>query len=245
MGFAQRSGITFDSNGDITLVSGDGHRTVIARHDHCNGINSTPDGQMLACVVSRGLDDHGFRPQFQVELYHADGRKVVLEPGGSIREWHFWNDSQQIAISFKANDGHVWDALYEAGYGGLVAREEESGDLSQLPQWAKSQSQVSDESVPMDADSQAMRNQWMDKVLREMEAIRPGMHRGDLSALFRQDGGINPIGHQERYVLKECPTIKIDVSFRNPDGSDRLDRESPDDVIDSISKPYLQWAIMD
>lgn len=242
---AQRTGLTLDPNGDIALIWNDGHRTVLARHDHCNEISGTPDNRLMACMVSRGVDDQGYRLGFEIEIYFEDGTKLVLEPGGPIRDWHFWNDHQQIAVSFTSSDGQVSHALYNSQSGNLIETLAAPTDLSKLPQWAKTQTQVDDESVPMDADSQAMRNRWMEKTLREIETIQPGMHRRDLATLFRQDGGINPIGSQERYVLKECSMIKIDVSFKTPDETSPWLQENPDDVIESVSKPYLQYPVMD
>lgn len=242
---AQQTGLTLDANGSIVLVSKDGRRTALAEQSHCNEISGIPDNRLMVCMVSRGADDQGFRPQFQIEIYHDDGSKFVLEPGGAIRDWHFWNDDQQIAVAFKASDGQVFDALYSTESGNLIERLAEPANLSELPQWAKSRAQINDESVPMDRDSEEMRNKWMDKVFRQIETIQPGMHRRDLETLFRMDGGINPIGGNERYVFKECSMIKIDVTFKTPGATNSPQPENPDAVIESVSKPYLQYPFAD
>ena len=244
---SQTPRIALDAADNIVLIAQDGHRTTLAERGHCNETRGTPDDQLLACFVSRGTDDHGFRPQFEIEIYRSDGRKLVLAPGGAIRDWHFWNDYEQIAISYTSNTGHRNDALYDSDTGRLADRIDETDDPSHLPQWAKSRSQIDDESVTTDSASQEMRNKWIDKILRQILAIQPGMRRSDLDALFRQDGGINPIGRQYRYVLKECPSIKIDVQFKDYAGTDQS-QQSPqgqDAEIESVSKPYLQWSIMD
>ncbi len=241
----EQTGLTLDGNGGIALISKDGHRTLLAEHGHCNEIAGTPDNRLMVCMVSRGLDNRGLQAQFQIEIYHDDGSKFVLEPGGSIRDWHLWNNDQQIAVSFKARDAQVSDALYSLDSGDLVESLAEPADLTQLPQWAKSRTQIDDESVPTDADSQQMRTAWMGKIFRQIETIQPGMHRRDLVALFREDGGINPINHQYRYIFKECSMIKIDVSFKPSDGTRSSQEEDPDDIIESVSRPYLQYPIMD
>lgn len=241
---AQQTGFEFAANGDISLISKNGHRTRLVDHGHCNEVSGTPDGRLFACLVSRGVDDNGYRPQFQIEIYHDDGRKLLVEPGGSIRDWHFWKNDRQVAVSFNASDGHIADALYDVQSGKLVESLEEPADPAQLPPWAKCRLQIDDESVPVDAASQQMRNKWMNKTLRQIGTIQPGMHRRDLATLFRQDGGLSSFG-QGRYVLKECPMIKIDVKFKSPDGKSQLQQESPDDIIDSVSKPYLQWPFAD
>lgn len=244
---SQTPRIAFDADNNVVLLARDGHRTILAEHGHCNEILGAPDNRLLACLVSRGVDDRGFRPQFEIEIYHADGRKQVLAPGGPIRDWHFWNDYEQIAISYTSSSGHIGDALFDSDTGRPADHIDETDDPAQLPQWAKSRSQVDEESVTMDSASQEMRNKWMNKILRQILAIKPGMRRSDLDALFRQDGGINPIGHQYRYVLKECPSIKVDVQFKASAGTNES-QQSPkrqDAEIESVSRPYLQWPIMD
>lgn len=242
--FAQRSGFEFAANGDISLISEEGHRTRLVDHGHCNEVSATLDGRLFACFVSRGVGDNGFLPQFQIEIYHEDGRKLVLEPGGPIRDWHFSKNDHQVAVSFNASDGRISDALYDVQSGKLIESLVAPADLSQLPQWAKSSLQINDESVPMDAASQEMRNKWIDKTLRQIETIQPSMHRRDLAKLFYHDGGFSSFG-QSRYVFKECPMIKIDVNFKSPEGKNRLQQENPDDIIDSVSRPYLQRPFAD
>ena len=241
----QQTGLTLETNGDITLISQDGHRAVLAEHSHCNEIRGTPDGEMLMCFVSRGTDDHGFLPQFEIEIYHADGQKQVLAPGGPIREWHFWNEARQLALSFTASNGRIGDALYDVQTGNLFETIEEPADLSHLPQWAKTQLQIDDESVPTDERSQEMQGKWLAKTFRQIESIKPGMHRRDLDSLFRHDGGIQVGPSEDRYVFKACSLIKIDVGFSLTGNSDDPFNEDPDDLITSVSKPYLQYPMFD
>lgn len=243
--YAQQTGLTLDANGNITLISSKGDHTILAEHSHCNEIRGTPDGEMLVCFVSRGADDHGFLPQFEIEIYHADGQKQVLGPGGPIREWHFWDEDRQIALSFTASNGHISDALYDAQTGNLVETVEEPAVLSHLPQWAKTQLQIDDESVPTDERSQEMESKWLAKTFRQIESIMPGMHRRDLDSLFRHDGGIQFGPSEDRYVFKACSLIKIDVRFALTAKSADAFHENPDDVITSVSKPYLEYPMTD
>jgi hypothetical protein len=60
------------------------------------------------------------------------------------------------------------------------------------------------------------------------------MTRRELLTLFREDGGLQSM-KTERYVYKECPIIKVDVTFTLIDT-----REHLKDRIKSISKPYLE-----
>ena len=43
----------------------------------------------------------------------------------------------------------------------------------------------------------------------------------------------------------DCPYIKVDVQFKQADRDSDALAEVPEDVIESISRPYLQWTIMD
>ena len=243
--FAEKPGLTLGSNGEIILIAKDGHRTILAEQGHCNEGSGTPKNQFYACAVSRGVTDQGYRPAFQIEVYSSDGRKMTIEPGGAIREWHLWNNYRQIGISFGTAAGRVSHALYNARTGKLVRQLDDTASSSLLPQWAKSRLQIENESVPMDPHSQEIRDRWITKTLIQIETIKLGMHRRDLVQFFRQDGGFNPVDHQYRFVLKECTTIKIDVSFKDFNRNIPLQKEDLDDVIETVSRPYLQFAIFD
>jgi hypothetical protein len=80
--------------------------------------------------------------------------------------------------------------------------------------------------------------QWLSKSLASVQTIKIGMTRRDLLTLFRRDGGLQSI-KSERYVYKQCPVIKVDVSF-STHTTDHLD-----DRIESISKPYLEDPYFD
>jgi hypothetical protein len=91
---------------------------------------------------------------------------------------------------------------------------------------------------------------WLADSLREMETIKAGNTRSDLLKVFTTEGGLST-GISRRYVYRKCPFIKVDVEFepvgrpaRDTDGKVTLDEDSRD-VIKAISKPYLQWMIVD
>ena len=242
---AQKPGLTLESNGNLLLIRKDGHRTALAEHGHCIEGSGAPKNEYFVCLVSRGISDQGFLPVFQIEIYESDGRKLILEPGGPIREWHLWNNYRQIAIAFDKTSNGVAHALYDARTGKLLHQFDDPVSPSLLPQWAKSRLQIDNESIPMDQLSQEIRSKWITKLLMQVQTIKPGMHRRDLVQFFRLDGGFNPIDHQYRFVLKECTTIKIDVSFKDFNGNIPLQKEDLDDVIETVSRPYLQFPIFD
>ena len=71
--------------------------------------------------------------------------------------------------------------------------------------------------------------QWLSKSLMFIQTIKVGMTRRDLLTHFTEDGGIQQVG-SERYVYKQCPIIKVDVTFAPSAGDHSNDR------IKSISK---------
>jgi hypothetical protein len=78
----------------------------------------------------------------------------------------------------------------------------------------------------------------------QLAAIKPGMHRQDLAELFHEDGGIS-FGLERRFVFRECPLIKIAVRFKPSGKEHQWLQEDPDDVIESVSKPYLEYPFAD
>jgi hypothetical protein len=64
------------------------------------------------------------------------------------------------------------------------------------------------------------------------------------------EGGISTARHRT-FVSRDCPCFKVDVTFRraggqgtNASGTDWV-HERYSDVIATISRPYLQFSIMD
>jgi hypothetical protein len=84
--------------------------------------------------------------------------------------------------------------------------------------------------------------EWLAKSMREMATIKPGMTRGDLLKVFEEEGGLST-RTQRRYVYRGSLYLKVDVTFE-PVGDDKKG-ESPQDKIAKISKPFLEWSILD
>jgi len=102
-----------------------------------------------------------------------------------------------------------------------------------LPSLVSAQTSVSLQS----GDDQA-HLRWLSETLTSVQAIKAGMTRRDLLTIFKQDGGLQ-VG-PEKYVYKQCPIIKVDVTFTASDTGD-----NQDDRIKSISKPYLENPFFD
>jgi hypothetical protein len=92
--------------------------------------------------------------------------------------------------------------------------------------------------------------EWVAESLKEMQQIKVGMTRADLLRVFTKEGGLST-GLNRTYVYRGCPYMKVDVEFEpvgRParDGEGRVTlEEAGEDVIKKISKPYLDWSVLD
>jgi hypothetical protein len=82
---------------------------------------------------------------------------------------------------------------------------------------------------------------WISECLKHVQSIRPGATRGELLEVLRTEGG-ESTRFWRTYVYKECPYIKVDVEFKAA-GEGTLENER--DVIMKVSKPFLEWSILD
>jgi len=86
--------------------------------------------------------------------------------------------------------------------------------------------------------------EWIAKSLREIESIKVGMMRADLLRVFNEEGGISTRTWR-RYAYRDCPYIKVDVEFEAVGELKSRGSQSPKDKIIKISKPFLEWSIID
>ena len=89
----------------------------------------------------------------------------------------------------------------------------------------------------------------IDHALKEISSIQPGMTRAELLRVFRTEGGLSTRDTQQ-FVYRGCPYIKVVVNFREPADADDNWMGAPEaewtgDVIQSISKPFLEYPITD
>ena len=231
-----------DDQGNVYVSSDQGKLIWMGNAKHCSEVREADDRQTVGCRVMQDQERGNTVPSLQLEIYRKGGHKEIIEPGAPILDWHFWKHGQQVAVSSGPNDGHVTYALYDSATAHLIERLSEPSDEGLLPQWAKSGAQIQDESVPRSAELTQERRQWIAKVLRQIGKIKPGMRRKDLLTVFTTEGGISR-GTQRTYVHTECPYINVNVRFK---GGESLDlNEDPDDIIESISQPYLAWGVTD
>lgn len=79
--------------------------------------------------------------------------------------------------------------------------------------------------------------QWVGNVLAWIDTIKPGMTRSDLLRVFTTEGGLST-RTRRTYVLKQCPTIKVDVEFS-------ISGNEAEDKITEVSRPYLDYSHSD
>ena len=91
---------------------------------------------------------------------------------------------------------------------------------------------------------------WVTEVLKKMETTKLGMTREGLLRVFTTEGGLST-GLRRTFVSRDCPYYKIDVEFK-PVGRPSRDKEGRvtliednRDIIVKISRPYLQFSILD
>ena len=91
---------------------------------------------------------------------------------------------------------------------------------------------------------------WLAQVLKKMETIKPGMTRMDLLKVFKTEGRLST-GLRRTFVSRDCPYCKVVVEFKaaaqgqTPTTMGLISPEDNRDIIVKVSKPYLQFSIMD
>jgi len=86
--------------------------------------------------------------------------------------------------------------------------------------------------------------EWIAKSLKEIENVKVGMTRVDLLKVFKEEGGISTRTWR-RYAYRDCPYIKVDVEFEPVGELENKVSPSQKDKIIKISKPFLEWSIID
>jgi hypothetical protein len=235
-----------DAAGNIYVSSDEGKLIKMAGAGHCIEVKSALDKQTVGCSVSvaRGTEPEEAMQSLRLEIYLKNGQKRIIESKTPIVEWHFWRDGQQVAVHWSSPGRKGRYALYDSASARLVEEFPEPGDESSLPEGAKGPGQVQDESVPMGEEYNRERTKWIAKVMRQITKIEPGMKRQDLLKVFTTEGGLST-RFQRTYVYSECPYIKVNVRFKAANHEGNTPEEQPDDIIESISQPYLAWSTMD
>lgn len=237
-------GAHLDAEGNVYVSSDEGKLIKMAGSNHCSWVEVASDDQTVGCLVMRGLEPELFSQSLQLEIFLRGGNRRTIEPGAPIRDWHFLKDGQQVSLYFGPPNEPGAFALYDVASGRLIERIPEPSDGGLLPQWAKTRDQLQDESVPMSPALKREPTKWIASVLRQIGKVKPGMQRKDLHGIFTTEGGLSN-RFQRTYVSVQCPYIKVDVRFDAANDHRNALKEDPEDIIESISRPYLAWGVAD
>jgi hypothetical protein len=239
-GYTTRAG--FDAEGNIFVSSDNGKLIKVAGPHDCGEAVIAYDRQTVLCMATRSMEERS--QPIKLEIFQRNGLKKTLEPGFPIAEWHFWNDGRQIAVSSRLQAAAKSYALYDVYDLHLIEKVTAITDGSPIPQWAKTRTQISDESIPKSDALSQERTMWVAKVMRQIDAVKPGMRRKDLAPTLTTEGGFYS-RLSRTYVSAECPFIKVDVQLKTGSGNSNETEESPEDIIELISHPYLAWSVTD
>lgn len=196
-------------DGDWYVSSDSGNLIRVATKDHCSLLQGTVDNQTLFCQVNSRAPDGNSAPSLELDVYRRNGTTIAIKPGGEIGEWRIQNDGAQVAIDVYKDEKLARHELYDATTGNLLERVDQGPNESALPTWAKSRSQLADESVPDTDTLNQERTMWIAKVMRDIARIQPGMTRKDVLRVMTTEGGIST-RTQRTYVYPGCPYIKTD-----------------------------------
>jgi len=203
------------------------------QEEHCSVSVGGTDNRTFACMVW-DHDPEKFAKPRQIEIYRDQKRVTTIETANPIREWHLWEGGAQVSIHIAERDGHGTIALYDTTTGNQLDRVSDSLKPGLLPQWAKDQTQLQDESVPQDDVFREQAKMWLGKVLREIERIQPGMKRRDLRPILTEVDGLST-RLQQTYRSLECSCFRVDIRFKAAPAY----QSDPEDIIEFVSKPYL------
>jgi hypothetical protein len=93
--------------------------------------------------------------------------------------------------------------------------------------------------------SQGEHSKWIASVLKDMQSIGPGMKRADLSTLLAPESGFHVDPYHQTFVYRGSSYVKIDIAFTAADPSRQRASEDPNDVVQSVSRPYLSATVID
>jgi hypothetical protein len=108
---------TIDEHGNIYVSSDTGKLIKVADTTHCSVAIFAPDRQTLGCLVMQPPALDGTWKSLDLEIYLKGGRRVVIDPGTPMGDWHFWKDGEQVAICSYRPDRPILHILYDSATG--------------------------------------------------------------------------------------------------------------------------------
>jgi hypothetical protein len=84
---------------------------------------------------------------------------------------------------------------------------------------------------------------WLLQLLEKTRSIKPGITRSQLLHTFDEEAGLQTIP-ASRYVLKDCPLVKIDITFNQAKSGSNTGTDK-DPTIKAVSSVYVDLPICD
>jgi hypothetical protein len=86
--------------------------------------------------------------------------------------------------------------------------------------------------------------EWVLKSMQRMETVKVGMTRADLLKVFEEEGGLST-REWRTYVYRGCIYFKVDVKFQPVgEGAGALGESERDKIVE-ISRPYIDYSVVD
>jgi hypothetical protein len=79
--------------------------------------------------------------------------------------------------------------------------------------------------------------------LEAVSHIHPGMSRAEVEKVFVVDGGLI-IRDKTRYSLRDCHSIKVEITFDRDKQAPGV-IGAPKDTVKAVDRPYLEYPIAD
>lgn len=205
-------------------------------------IHDTPvtanDSQSSTATTVKPLN-HSILLQIQqaVSVDNKDGTEVYEL---KVRRW-YGNIPQDVLEPTLSHETQEFNILFPVPAGTIV----KVGDILEyrITRYLSGAEGKTDfHEIPVQLDHTA----WVQKCLKDLSQIKPGMRRSEVENMFPQDGGWADAG-EHRFVHPECPCIKVDVefSFQRDEKDQGRAITSPEDPVTTVSRPYLQYPIAD
>lgn len=152
----------------------------------------------------------------------------------NLRPGEFYTNELEMSVPASFPSGKLWFRMGFTPIGSATTFWSEDGYITVFPPGSPAELPQTDEKFTGEVS----------RALRDCEKIKVGMTRAQLLEMFTREGGISTATHR-RYVYRRCSYIKVDVEFKLSAPDQGVLDERMTDTITTISKPFLEWSIID
>lgn len=186
-----------------------------------------------------------FAPKGKLQTYSSvrlditsDGRQLVSAALAPLTQ-----TPDNVVIYFSIDPAYLSTSTLTVLYKISAGDPPYDGVCFHIGDWVKHGNHIEPQPGTADTDTSTDLTKQLAAVCFEIDRIKPGMTRAELTRLFKEDtGGLvwnesMPLQFRqhELFDYRHCDLIKVDVDFRPSDHK----TECPADIITRISRPYL------